>query len=317
MNAPRGLGVGPRPSLAAWLHHHRQAASDSLAKLLFEPFSTLLTWLVVGIALALPTTLLLTLENVEQVSVALEKPAQLSLLLAEDVDETAAQALARQLQARPDVASVEFVPRDTALEQFAEDTGLGAVVQTLPDNPLPHTLLIAASQGTDSVGLTIMAGTFEREAEVAEVVLDTRWVSRLQAIVAIGRQLVFGIGIMMVVGAVLILGNTIRLAIEARRAEIVVIKLIGGGDAFARRPFLYTGLWFGIGGGLLAVVIVTVLFQLLSGPANTLFALYDSERTLTGFGLVQALNLLLTGGFLGVISAWQSSFLHLRRVEPR
>jgi cell division transport system permease protein len=317
MNTPRGVGAGPRPRIAAWLHHHRQAAADSLNKLMLEPVSTLLTWLVVGIALALPAVLLLVLENVEQLTATLDRPTQLSVLMESDASEADAQQLRERLADRPDVAMVQLVTRDAALEQFAGDTGLGDVLATLPENPLPHTLLIEAMPGTDSVGLEIMAGAFQRLSGVSEVVLDTRWVARLQAILEISRRLVLGVGLMMLVGAVLILGNTIRLAIEARRDEIVVIKLIGAGDGFARRPFLYTGLWFGIGGGALAVLIVTVLFVLLSEPVNLLLALYDSERSLTGFGPLQALHLLLLGGALGVISAWQASALHLRRVEPR
>ena len=317
MNTPRGVGAGPRPRLAAWLHHHRQAAADSLNKLLLEPISTLLTWLVVGIALALPAVLLLVLENVEQLTAELDRPTQLSVLMQNSASEAEALELRERLADRPDVAAVTWVSRDAALSQFAGDTGLGDIVATLPENPLPHTLLIEAMPGTDSVGLEIMAGALQRMSGVSEVVLDTRWVARLQAIVEIGRRLVLGVGLMMVIGAVLILGNTIRLAIEARRNEIVVIKLIGAGDSFARRPFLYTGLWFGIGGGLLGIIIVAVLFTLLTDPVNLLLDLYDSERTLTGFGPLQALHLLLLGGALGVISAWQASALHLRRVEPR
>jgi cell division transport system permease protein len=317
VNTARSVGSGPRPQLAAWLHHHRQAASDSLAKLLLEPVSTFLTWLVVGIALALPATLLLILDNVADISASLERPTQLSVLLADEVSVETARELRDTLAARPDVAAVMLVTRDEALRTFSEDTGLGGLLDTLPENPLPHTLLVEASPGTDSVGLEIMAGTFGRMASVQRVVLDTRWIERLQAVVELGRRLVVGIGFMMIAGAILILGNTIRLAIEARRAEIVVIKLIGGGDGFARRPFLYTGLWFGIGGGVLAVLMVLLLTLLLGTPANLLLSLYESERTLTGFGPVAAAQLALLGGVLGVVSAWLSTTLHLRRVEPR
>jgi cell division transport system permease protein len=317
VSTTRALGSGPRPRLAAWWHHHRQCAADSLTKLLLEPVATLLTWLVVGIALALPATLLLLLDNVAQISAALERPTQLSLLLNGDVSAASAEVLREELQGRVDVQRATLITRDAALAQFSADTGLAGLLETLSDNPLPHTIGIEAMPGTDSVGLSIMAGTFERLAAVDRVVLDTRWIERLQAVLELGRRLVVGIGLMMLVGAVLILGNTLRLAIEARRAEIVVIKLIGGGDAFARRPFLYTGLWFGIGGGVLAVALVTTLILLLGDPVNRLLSLYQSERTLTGFGPVDAIQLVLIGGAMGVASAWLSTALHLRRVEPR
>ena len=121
----------------------------------------------------------------------------------------------------------------------------------------------------------------------------------------------------MAIGAILILGNTLRLAIEARRAEIVVVKLIGGGDAFVRRPFLYTGLWCGIGGGVLAIVLVIIFLSLLASPATTLLALYNSEWRFQGLSFIGALQLALGGGSLGLLSAWQATTIHLRRVEPK
>lgn len=318
MNKPgTGLGIGPRPRIAAWVHHHRQSASDSLQKMLLEPISTILTWLVVGIALALPTTLLLLLENVDVIAGQVESPARFSLLLADDVSLVDAQALAAGLEARIDIVQAVLVSRDQALAEFAEDTGLASLLDSLSDNPLPHTLLVNPVADLDTDRMAALAETLARQDAVAELVFDTRWQSRLEASLEFGRRLVLGLGALMVVGAVLILGNTIRLAIEARREEIVVIKLIGGGDAFARRPFLYTGLWFGIGGGLFATLLVLLFFWFIAPPVTSLLQLYDSEHALLGLDLIGVLNLTLTGGLLGLVSAWQASGLHLKRLEPR
>ncbi len=318
MNKPSaGLGIGPRPQIAAWVHHHRQCASDSLNKMLLEPVSTALTWLVVGIALALPSALLLLLDNVTAIAGQVESPARFSLLLRQDATLEAAQALAEGLESRADIERVVLVPRDQALLAFAEETGLGALLTSLPDNPLPHTLLVSPAEAQDSDRIAGLAQALANADPVDELVFDTRWQSRLEASLAFGRRLVLGLGALMVVGAILILGNTIRLAIEARREEIVVIKLIGGGDAFARRPFLYTGLWFGIGGGVFATLLVVGFFSFIGPPVATLLQLYDSGHGFAGLDIVGALNLILVGGLLGLVSAWQAASLHLKRLEPR
>ena len=315
MNKPRGFGVGPRPIVGAWVHHHRQAAADSLGKMLAEPLSTLLTWLVVGVALALPTTLLVALLNAEQLAAGLQQPAQFSLLLADDVSDEQAQALRANIAARSGIVSAQLLTKEEALAQFSADTGLDAILASLDSNPLPDTILVRPAGDGDSH--STLAASLGHMAGVAEVVMDTQWIERLQAILALSRRLVLGFGVMMAVGAVLILANTLRLAIEARREEIIVIKLIGGSDGFARRPFLYSGLWFGIGGGVLAVMLVWSLLYFVSPPLMRLLQLYESTQPLQGLGVVGVLQLILVGGGLGMLSAWQASVLHLRRVEPR
>lgn len=317
MNKPRGFGVGPRSIVSAWVHHHRQAAADSLGKMVIEPVSTGLTWLVVGVALALPATLLIALLNAEQLAAGLQQPAQFSLLLEDNISEQQARVLRDNIAARAGIAYADLIPKDAALAQFALDTGLETILASLDSNPLPDTILVRPAGGGDSGRYRSLAESLGRMTGVSQVVMDTRWIERLQAILALSYRLVWGFGLMMSVGAILILANTLRLSIEARRAEIIVIKLIGGSDGFARRPFLYSGLWFGIGGGCAAVILVWALLYFVSPPLMSLLQLYDSPQQLQGMGLVGVLQLILIGGMLGLLSAWHATVLHLRRVEPR
>lgn len=317
MKAPRAAGAGPRPRLSAWVHHHRQAAADSLYKLLKAPFSSGLTLLVVGITLALPAALLIVLDNALDIAADIDVPTRLSVFLEDTASVDDAMVLSEALLARLDVDAVELIDRDAALLQFGEDTGLIKLVESLSANPLPHTLLVTPVATLNSERLSALIASIANVDGVHDVVFDTQWLARLEVSLALVQRLVIGLGLMMAVGAVLILGNTIRLGIEARRAEIVVIKLIGGGDAFARRPFLYSGLWSGIGGGVLAAVLVMIFMWLLAAPAQTLMGLYDSDRTLRGLSLMAGLQLILTGGALGLLSAWQATTLHLKDVEPR
>ncbi|EED36769.1 cell division protein [Luminiphilus syltensis NOR5-1B] len=312
----KGLGAGPRSRFNSWLHHHRQSAYESLNKQLLTPISTLLTWLVLGISLALPATVLVALDNIDRLTAGVDRSTQFSLFLQADTEEAAAEDFVADLAQRSDVATATLIPADRALQEFAADTGLSAVVATLDDNPLPHTVVVRPI-AMGAAALADLAAVFDRMPEVSQVVLDTRWIKRLISALEFGRRLTYAIGAMMLVGALLALANTIRLEIEARRAEIVVIKLIGASDGFARRPFLYTGLWYGIGGGVIASGLVFGLLWLLAPPVNELLRLYDSDKVLMGLGAIGALQLVLIGGAVGLMSAWQATAVHLRRVEPR
>ena len=216
---------------------------------------------MVGIALALPASLLVILQNIEAVTGDMRSPARFSVLLEADTSLNAAQTILKRIESRVDVRDVTLIPQDQALARFAADTGLVGLLDSIPDNPLPHTLLVNPLASVESEGLSELAKGLKVVRGVDQVVFDTLWQARLAGVLQAGRRLVMGVGLLMMMGAVLILANTIRLAIEARRDEIVVIKLIGANDAYARRPFLYTGLWSGFGGGLLGAIMVGVFLS--------------------------------------------------------
>ncbi|MDC6486075.1 permease-like cell division protein FtsX [Luminiphilus sp.] len=318
MNRPAaGLGIAPRRTVVSWVHHHRQAASSSLLRALRVPVATGLTWLVVGIALALPASLLVILQNIEAVTSDMRSPARFSVLLESGTSLNSAQDILSRVESRVDVRDVTLIPKDQALARFAVDTGLVGLLDSIPDNPLPHTLLVNPLASVESEGLSELAQGLKVVRGVDQVVFDTLWQARLAGVLQAGRRLVMGIGLLMMMGAVLILANTIRLAIDARRDEIVVIKLIGANNAYARRPFLYTGLWSGFGGGLLGAIMVGAFFIYLSEPVNQLLQLYNSDRRFTGLGIMGVLNMMFLGGTLGLLSAWHAATSQLRELEPR
>ena len=318
MNRPAaGLGIAPRRTVVSWVHHHRQAASSSLLHALRVPVATGLTWLVVGIALALPASLLVILQNIEAVTSDMRSPARFSVLLESGTSLNSAQDILSRVESRVDVRDVTLIPQDQALARFAADTGLVGLLDSIPDNPLPHTLLVNPLASVESEGLSELAQGLKAVRGVDQVVFDTLWQARLAGVLQAGRRLVMGIGLLMMMGAVLILANTIRLAIDARRDEIVVIKLIGATNAYARRPFLYTGLWSGFGGGLLGAIMVGAFFIYLSEPVNQLLQLYNSDRRFTGLGIMGVLNMMFLGGTLGLLSAWHAATSQLRELEPR
>lgn len=301
----------------AWLRHHRLSAADSLHRVLDNLVSSLMTWLVIGIALALPVGLDVALDNVTELSTGWDSPSQISLFMEEGVSSEQARALAGQIRARDDVDDVLFVSREDALAEFSALSGFADVLASLEDNPLPNLLLVTPAPSADEDGTSGLRAQLAANPDVAEAVLDMEWLQRLNSLMELSRRLVMAIGALLVLGVVLILGNTIRLAIENRREEIVIVKLVGGSNPFVRRPFLYTGLWYGVGGGLSAALLVSLSLWFLSAPVADLAALYQSDFVLRGLGLMGALNLLILGGLLGLAGAWLAVSRHLAAIQPR
>jgi cell division transport system permease protein len=298
-----------------WQRHHSLSAADSLIRILQHPAGSLVTWLVIGIAMALPAGLWLALENLSSLNTRVEQPTQLSVFLVREVPLDHARGLASKLEGRADIAAVKLLPREAALDEFLALSGLGSIAQGLPGNPLPHLLLVSPSRA-DAEGAAALARELSQDPDIAEVVVDARWLQRLERLMALARRVVQLLGMTLLAAVVLVLGNTIRLSIEGRREEIEVIKLVGGSDAFVRRPLLYTGLWYGLGGGVVAVLLLSLGVWLLAAPTAELAAAYDSSFALRGFGIVDSLQLVLMGGGLGLAGAWLAVARHLKDIEP-
>lgn len=303
--------------LNAWLQHHRLSAADSLGRVLDHPGSSLLTWLVIGIALALPVGLNVALDNVSKVSTGWESPAQISLFLQNGVSEDRAKQLLSDLSAREDVSETRFISREEALDEFRDLSGFADVLANLDENPLPDLILVTPRPTLDEPAVAALRTALEENTDVAEAVLDMAWLQRLNSLMELSRRVVLAVGGLLVVGVLLILGNTIRLGIESRRDEIIIVKLVGGSNGFVRRPFLYTGLWYGVGGGVLAALLVSAALWYLEEPIGELAMLYESAFNLTGLGVMGALNLIILGGILGLAGAWLAVSRHLVHIEPQ
>ena len=304
--------------LKSWLYHHRQSARDSLGRLLRNPMSSLMTWLVIGIAMALPVGLSIALENARSVSVGWDSPAQISLFLRAEVSIDAAELLRARMVQRPDVASAQLISREQALEEFRQLSGFGDVLRNLGDNPLPNLVLVTpADSELEAERAAALQLQLQEEAGVERAVLDMEWVQRLNALVRLSQRAVAVLGLILAMGVLLVIGNTIRLAIENRREEIIVVKLVGGSDAFVRRPFLYTGFWYGLGGALLAWLVVGLALWWLRTPLSALALLYQSDFRLEGLGPGASAGLLALGAILGLLGAWLAVARHLSAIQPR
>jgi cell division transport system permease protein len=304
-------------SISAYFARHAQVLVGSLGRIVHQPFATLMTMGVIAVALALPLFLSLLLQNARIATGNWNEAYDLSVYMDKKASAGRVQSLAKQLKARGDVAAVRIITADQALVEFRNDSGFGKALDSLSDNPLPDTLVVTPTlmastpQGTETLKTSIAA-----LSDVQTVQIDTEWVKRLRAILDLLRRVVLLTGVLLGVGIVLIVSNTIRLDILNRRAEIEVMKLVGASDGFARRPFLYSGFWYGLGGGLLALILVAIASVVLARPVAQLAFLYGSEFRLQGMNLMTGFGVLMIAAGLSWIGSWLAATRHIRAIEP-
>lgn len=291
---------------------------SSLGRLYRNLASSLMTTAVVAIALALPSGLLVLLDNLQRLGTGWDGGTSISLFAKETVSETQADRLANELTGWPGISEVQVIHRDKALSEFRELSGFGEALEALEDNPLPNVLVVKPAPMAESPeqGIETLFADLKRLPEVELAQLDLQWVQRFDALMDIGRRGILVVGALLALAVLLIVGNTIRLDIQNRRDEIEVSKLIGGTDAFIRRPFLYIGLWYGLLGALLAWMLVGLGLRLLDDPARRLAGLYDSGFLLSGLSGLGVALLLSAGIALGLAGSWLAVGRHLRDIEP-
>ncbi len=304
--------------MIGWATRHVQSALFAAGRLARAPIATAFTVLVIAIALTLPTALALTIVSVRAATGDFANAVDVSVYFKQDVSLEKARQLSASLRQRSGVASVKLVSADEALKSFRERSGFGEALDALGENPLPHALEVRPDAGaTDATRMDTLRRYIEAWPEVELVQMDNDWVRRLNAILDLLGGIVTGAAVLLGVGVLAIIGNTVRLEILNRRAEIEVSKLVGGSNAFVRRPFLYTGLYYGLAGGLVATLLVLVGLSLLNGPVTRLADSYGSPFRLLTPGLVEVAALMGAGAFLGLAGAGLAAARHLARIEPR
>lgn len=299
--------------LRRWAGEHARVCVASLGRLWQQPLGTILTALVIGLTLSLPAGLHVLIDNLRVAAGGLNQTRAITLFLKDDASPREGAELARKLLTRDEVASADYVSRAAALEEFRKRTGLSEVLDALGDNPLPASILVVPSPSLDDAGLHALAETLKGAPKVTDLRLDAAWTARLAAALSALGRLGLLLGLALALAVVIAIGNTIRLDIESRREEISVMKLIGAPPGFIRRPFLYAGLWYGLGGGLLAVIAVQLALLAMAAPVTRLVALYEGSFVLRGPSFEDALSLIGVGIFLGLAGAWLAVSRHLGR----
>lgn len=294
--------------------HLRQAVS-SLGELWRSPVWTFVTIAVLGISMTLPATLHVLVKNLQQVSSSYDQSFEISLFLKNDVTETDIATLVTLLQGDKDVAKVRLIDKTAAMAEFKQESGFGEAISFLDQNPLPDVLLVTPAQSQPAAAEALL-NKLQKERFVELAKLDISWLERLAAIMSLVQQVVYTIAALLLCGALLVIGNTIRLLIMDKKAEIEVMKLVGATDSFIQRPFLYTGIWLGIFGGFLAFLVIELMLYWLRGAIANVTQLYQSGFVLNVLTLREFGLLMLIAVSLGLVGSYLAVRSHIKAIEP-
>jgi len=307
----------PGGSLGSYLTHHWRCLGHSMGYIVKTPLASLMTVAVIGISLALPAGMYVLLQNVQDVTAGWNSAVQISLFLKEDAGTGAARDLARTLQGMDGIKAVDYISPAQALAEFRRASGFGDALDALQDNPLPPVLIVHPAPDHSGPGaVQALVKRLQTLPQVDLVNLDMQWVKRLYAIMELAKRGILIVAGLFGIGVLLIVGNTIRLAIENRREEIEIKKLIGATNAFIRRPFLYYGCWYGVLGGASACLFVAGSLWLMQGPVQRLSLFYGANFDLHPLGIGTAGAVLGAATLLGYAGAWLAVGRHLSAIEP-
>jgi cell division transport system permease protein len=305
-------------TVMTWFLRHVQALLGALGRLARNPLASVMTVFAIALALSMPLALKLVVDNLRLATGNFADAVDLTVYLKADVKLEKAQQLTRTARQKREVAAVRLVPADEGLEEFRRHSGFGEALQALEGNPLPHVINVQpTAPASTPAQMELLKRYFAAWPEVETVQVDNEWVQRFSNILVLFSRLLALGTILLALGVVAIIGNTIRLEIQNRRAEIEVTKLVGGSNAFVRRPFLYTGALYGALGAFFALGFVSLGVALIAGPANRLALLYGSGFQLRGPSAID-MGILGFGALaLGLFGAWLSAGRQLSAIEPR
>ena len=314
-NASRSL---PESAIRRLAREHKEVLLSSWLRLWKTPVANFLTWVTLAIALALPTALLLLLSQAQHLGQQVNQSAQISVFLSVGTSDEQGQLITKQLASRPDIARASYFSQDQVLSDFKASSGLDEILSSLTENPLPATILI---QPKDIAGepsaIEDLAQKLRQQDGIDQVLLDMAWLDRLQAILLASQRFAYSLATLLGLGVLLVVGNTVRLQIESRKGEVLVIKLVGGTDAYLRRPFLYAGFWAGLMAAFLAWLIIQIGVNYLHEPLLVLANSYQSDWQLKGLNWSASLLLFFVSCSLSVVGASLTVGRQLRLIEPK
>lgn len=297
----------------AWFSQHRAALGLAFRRLLASPLNTLLSLLVIGIALTLPAFGYVALDNLRDLGRNATGVQQISLFLNLEAGKKDVAEIENRLRAAS-AGTWRFVPKEEALKRMQASEGMAEIVASLPRNPLPDAFVIEP-KNTEPEALEIMRKEIAGWPRVAHVQLDSAWVKRFDAFLRLGKLALWMLAGLFAAGLVAVTFNTIRLQVMAQSAEIEVARMIGATDGFIRRPFYYFGALQGALGGLLAAALVIGGLYLLAAPVGELAALYGSAFAFRRPAIGEVVVLAGLGAFLGWLGAQLSVSLSLRKFD--
>lgn len=317
-NRPKPTAPEPRGkfSLRAWREQHLYSFFSSLGRLAARPVATALTLAVLSFALALPLLFWLLLDNARDLGGQAEDARAINVFLKPEVDASAAAKFAERLRGDAQIGSVTVKSPEQGLDEFRARAGFTDALKVLHDNPLP-TLLIINPRGEVSAEAAALVDHLRADPAVDLVQYDAQWRQRLSAILRLAERGAEVLAALLALAALLVIGNTVRLDIQGRAEEIAVMQLLGADDGFVRRPFLYTGLWYGMLAGVMSLMLILIVEFVLAAPLAALTASYDHRFAVHGLPPAAMAGALAASVGLGWLGAFIAASRHIALGQPK
>ena len=312
------LKISPLQKLVMFFSDNIRQAISSLGELTRTPLASIMTIAVLGLSITLPSALYVAVKNLDKVSADWQQASEVSIFLKRSISNADIQQLLTRLRSWPEIEELEYISADKAMTEFTNSSGFGDAMQYLDDNPLPNVILVyPVKKHTTPASARVLLDKLLKEREVELGKLDIEWLERLHAVVAIARELVYLVATLLFLSVILTVGNTIRLNIYNKRDEILVMKLVGATDGFIQRPFMYTGFWYGLLGGLLAWITVALMLWWMSASIKEVVNLYNQSFTLSGLDFPVLMGMLGISILLGLAGSHLSVRRHVAQIEPK
>lgn len=298
-----------------WLNQHKLALQQVTRRMKKHLLATLMMCCVMGVTLCLPGILYVIVDNLSRLAGSVQSEPQLSLFLKLDISADTIAALDKQLSHHPDVKHYRFESKDKAWQQLQLDAGNAGVANNLEKNPLPDAYFVYPKT-IDPDTIDRLQKELQQWPGVELAQADANWIKRLDAILKLGKKAILALTLLLGFALIVIMGNTIRLQILTQREEIEVSKLIGATDRFIRRPFLYAGALYGLGGGLAAWLILAGVIQLFNLSVSDIAQLYTSSFRLELPQTAEIGVIIISAVALGWIGSYIAVNRSLTKLKP-
>jgi cell division transport system permease protein len=265
--------------------------------------------------LVLLSSLVIVLAGMQAGLSFVESKVEVRAEIATGIPQDAVDALQAQLAALPEVSGVSFISKEQALEEFRQqrkEAGEPDLTQYAGYNPFPAQLSVKLKDPRQSTQVVSVMQEGQRQGVVSRIVEQQKNIDRLTSVTALLRTIGVAVLALVALTVLLIVVNSIRMAVMSRAQEIEIMRLVGASDAFVRWPFIMEGLLV----GLMGACITLFLLFLASGPISDL-AKAIAGQVPVGFSqsLTTQVTILVLGAGLGLggVGAWISVRAYLRR----
>lgn len=269
--------------------------------------------IVIGITLCLPSAGLLIIENASQISKNIEYEAEISIFLDKDISKDQIDFIELSLKKNNLVKKIHFEPKLIAWEKLQSKLDV-EVSASVSANPLPDAFFISLNT-LDQIKIKKLIDTLDGIDGIDDIMIDGNWIKKLRIVISLGKLSVIFLAILLIIVLLVVIGNTIRLQTLTYRDEIELSKLIGATNAFIQRPFMYTGILYGFGGGLITVSLLKLSVLGLNTALIKLVAIFGTDISFKDLPNEYYVNIIILAMLIGLVSSFISARNSIRRLK--